>query len=167
MDPTAVDDALGAVSDANGDAFIVAHFNEANAAAEFGPAVAARDMGECIGAAADSATRAVSMASNVGISIQDPVSPDAIKNGAAPGTISVAAFSFTNGGSTYAVAPGANGTLVGTKDGEYWNTWQLTTPADAVSSGTAAATALQTLTSLTTEQKASADKSVAGIDVSA
>jgi hypothetical protein len=167
MDPTAVDDALASVTGANEFAFIAAHFDEASVAAQFGPAVAARNMGALNGAAAESTTRALSMTSSVGISIQDSVRPDAVKNGAAPGAFGVAAFSFISGGSTYAVAPGANGTLVGTKDGAYWNTWQLTSPADAVGTGTAAATALKTLTSLTAQQNASADKPVSEIDVSA
>jgi hypothetical protein len=124
-----VDNALAWVAGASGFAYNAAHWNEAHVAAQFGTAIAERDTAGIFGAAADSASNALSNASGPGIPTQDSVSPDAIQNGAAPGTTSVGAFSFTSGGSIYSVTPGANGTLVGTKDGQARKTWQLTGPA--------------------------------------
>jgi hypothetical protein len=131
LDPNQVDNALSWAAGANGFADLAAHFDYAGTVANFGVAIANRDKAGLIGGAANSASHALSYASGLGIPIQDSVSPDAVKNGAAPGTISVGAFSFTNGGSTYSVTPGANGTLIGTKDGQAWKTWQLTDPAAA------------------------------------
>ena len=107
----------------------------------------------------------LSHASTLGIPIQASVSPDAIKKGAAPGTISVGAFSFTSKGSVYAVIPSKDGTLVGAKDGQAWKTWQLTGPSSAASAAGATA-ALQALTSLTA-QNAPAAKPPTGLNVSA
>jgi hypothetical protein len=179
LDPNQVDYALSWAAGVNGFAANAARSNKANVAANsanwnesdvaaaYGTAIAERGTAEVIGAAVGSPSQALYYAANLGIPILDSASPDAAKTGAAPGTISVGAFSFTHGGATYAVTPGADGTLIGTKDGQAWKTWQPTSPADAVSSGTGAAAALQTPTPLTAEQKASADKPPAGIDVSA
>jgi hypothetical protein len=179
LDPEQVDYALSWATGVNGFAANAArsnkanvaansaNWNEADVAAAYGTAIAERGTAEVIGAAVGSPSQALYYAANLGIPILDSASPDAAKTGAAPGTISVGAFSFAHGGSTYAVTPGADGTLIGTKDGQAWKTWQPTSPADAVSSGTGAAAALQTPTPLTAEQKASADKPPAGIDVSA
>ena len=162
MDPDQVDNALAWVAGANGFADLAAHYDYSGDVAKFGEAIADRNRASLLGGAADSASNAPSNASGLGIPIQDSVSPDAVQNGAAPGTISVGAFSFTSGGSIYSVAPGANGMLVGTKDGQAWKTWQLTDPADAADSGSGASVALQILTA----PKASADKS-SGVDISA
>jgi hypothetical protein len=154
MDPNAVDGALAQLSDANGVAFIYAHWNFARDLAQHDQAIADRNQALLRGAAVGSASDALSNASELGIPAQDSVSPTAVQNGAAPGTITVAAFSFTSGGATYSVAPGANGTLVGTKDGQAWQTWQLIptdtpgNPGNTTTSDSGAATALQTLTSL-------------------
>jgi hypothetical protein len=154
MDPDQVDDALAHLSGANGFAFIYAHWDYAGDVARFGEAIADRNEALMRGGVVGSASRALSAASGLGISASDSVSPSAVQNGAAPGTITVAAFSFTNGGATYSVAPGANGTLVGTRDGQAWQTWQLIptgTPGNlpsAANTDSGAATAPQTLTSL-------------------
>jgi hypothetical protein len=154
MDPNQVDDALAHLSGANGFAFIYANTDWARVTAQDGAAAAARDEAQVRGAAVGSASYALSTASALGIPASDSISPSAVQNGAAPGTITVGAFSFANGGSTYSVTPGANGTLVGTKDGQPWTTWQII-PTDTPGNlpGTAdtdsgAATALQALTSL-------------------
>jgi len=164
LDPNQVDNALSWAAGANGEALLYKHVDRTLEAAKFGNAISERNQAGLLNGVVASTSHAISYASNLGIPIQASVSPEAVKNGAAPGTISVGAFSFTNGGSTYSVTPGANGTLIGTKDGQAWKTWQLTDPA---ASGTGAATALQALTSLSTQQKPSADKPLSGIDVSA
>jgi hypothetical protein len=122
MDPNAVDDALAQLSDANGVAFLYAHTNWTHVASQFGSAIANRDEALVRGAAVGSALGALSNASGLGIPAQDSVSPYAVQNGAAPGVITVAPFSFTSGGATYSITPGADGTLVGTKDGQAWQT---------------------------------------------
>ncbi len=167
LDPDQVDNALSWAAGANGFADAAAHFDWAAVAAKFGDAIADRDRAGVIGAAANSASNALSYASSLGIPIKDSVNPEAVKNGTAPGTISIGAFSFTSGGSTYAVAPGENGTLIGTKDGQAWKTWQLTIPADAGDSGKGAAAALRALTSLNTQHERSGDAPMSGIDLSA
>jgi len=108
----------------------------------------------------------MSYAFGLGIPIKDSVSPDALKNGAPLGTISVGAFSFRNGGATYSVTPGRDGMLIGTKDGQDWKTWQLTAPSSATGATGGALAALQTLTSLNAH-KGSTDKSLSPLDVSA
>lgn len=62
------------------------------------------------------------------------------------GVISVGAFNFTDGVSSYTVRPDPNGTLVGTKDGQAWLTMQFTSfpepkgqPAPAAGAGTTSA----------------------------
>jgi hypothetical protein len=165
MDPNAVDDALAQLSDANGMAFLYAHVNWANVSAEYGDAIANRDEEMLRGGVVGSASDALSNASGLGISASDSVSPNAVQNGAAPGTITVAAFSFTSGGSTYSVTPGANGTLVGTKDGQAWQTWQLIptgapgNPGNTTTSDSGAATALQTLASLNAQAASTGQQS--------
>ena len=153
MDPNQVDDALAHLSGANGFAFIYANTDWARVTAQDGAAAAARDEAQVRGAVVGSASYALSTASGLGIPASDFVNPSAVQNGAAPGTITVGAFSFTNGGSTYSVTPGANGTLVGTKDGQPWTTWQLIptdtpgNPGAAANTDSGAAAALQVLTS--------------------
>jgi hypothetical protein len=84
-----------------------------------------------------------------------------VSKGAAPGTITVSAFSFTSSGSTYSVTPGENGTLIGTRNGQPWQTWQLMptgVPGNLPDSADpAAATALRILTSLNTQKTAPPD----------
>lgn len=80
-----------------------------------------------------------------------PVNVTIIPNvGSASGlaTASVSAFTFKDGASTYAVAPSPDGTLVGTKDGQAWGTWELNNRNPVRSSNeTGADVALQTLVS--------------------
>ena len=147
LDPNKVDDALYLASGANGFADAAKHFAYQHILAKFGKTIADQDLAGVIGGAANSAAYALSYASSLGIPIQDSVSPEAVKNGAAPGTISVGAFSFTNGGSTYTVTPGKGGTLVGTKDGQAWETWQLD-QSGATAGDAGAAAALKTLAAL-------------------
>ena len=63
-------------------------------------------------------------------------------------TTTVNAFTFSDGGSTYSVTPSPDGTLIGTKDGQVWDTWQLNNQNPAPSADSAGANvALQTLNS--------------------
>ncbi len=191
LDPDQVDYALTWAMGVNGfvantarikAANVIADFagwNEATVASAYGTAIADRNPTEVIDAAVGSPSEARYYAANLGIPILDSVSSDAVNSGAAPGAIGVGAFTFTNGGSTYAVAPGANQSLVGTKDGQEWKTWQLSSPADEGNLSAEAATdpvssppAQQKASAdepleLTAQQKASADEPLAGIDVSA
>lgn len=167
LDPDLVDNALSWAAGANGEALAYEHIDRTLEVAKFGQAISDRNQAGFVDGLVARASHALDYASSLGIPIKDSASPEAAKNGATPGTISVGAFSFTSGGSTYAVAPGANGTLIGTKDGQAWKTWQLTIPADAAGSGTGATAALQTLTSLNAKQEASADEPLSRIDVSA
>lgn len=141
-----------------------ARSNEADVAADYGTAIAERGPAEVIGAAVGSPSEALYHAANLGIPILDSVNPDAARNGASPAAISIGAFTFTHGGSTYAVTPAADDRLVGTKDGQEWKTWQR---ADAVDSDTGTAVGSQTLESVAAERRASADEALSGIDVSA
>jgi hypothetical protein len=167
LDPDQVDNALSSTAEANRLATKAADSNEADVATAYGTAIAGRDTDVVIGAAVGSASQALYYAANLGIPILDSVSPGAVKNGAAPGTSGVGAFTFTHGGSAYAVMPGPDGTLVGTKDGHPWKTWHATRPVDAAGAGMGETAASQTLASHTAEQEALDDKPLAGIDVSA
>ena len=166
LDFDMVDNALSWAAGANGFTDNAAHFDWKHVAAQYGSAIADRDKATVNSAAAGSASHVLSYVSGSGIPIQASVSPEAIKNGTAPGTISVGAFSFTSKGSVYAVTSGKDGTLVGTKDGQAWKTWQLTSQSSATSADAGATAALQALTSLNT-QKAPAVKPPTGLNVSA
>jgi hypothetical protein len=167
LDPDQVDNALSWAAGANGEALAYEHIDRALEVAKFGQAISDRNQAGLVAGLVARASNALSYASGLGIPIKDSVSPEAVKNGTAPGTISVGVFSFSSGGSTYAVAPGANGMLIGTKDGQAWKTWQLTNPADTAGSGTGAGAALQTLTSLNAQRERSGDTPMSGIDLSA
>jgi hypothetical protein len=166
LDPNAVDDALSWAAGANGFAANYERADWSKVEAKFGNAVVDRDKALMLKAVVVSASNALSSASSSGIPIKDSVSPDAVRNGATPGTITVGAFSFTNSGSTYTITPGKDGTLIGTKDGQAWNTWQLTDPTSTASTDNGATAALQTLTSLNTQPTTSDDKSPSAIDIS-
>ncbi len=118
LDPNKVADALYGAAGANGLAQLDRHVDRTSELAKFGTAISQRNQASLQAAVASSASDALSHASSLGIPIHNSVSPDAVKNGAAPGTISVGAFSFINGGSTYTVTSGKDGMLVGTKDGQ-------------------------------------------------
>jgi hypothetical protein len=166
LDPNQVDDALSWTAGANGFAANYARADWSKALAKFGQAIVDRDKATVLGEAINAGSHALSFASDLGIPVQASVSSEAIKNGAAPGTISVGTFSFTNGGSTYAVTPGKDNTLVGTKNGQAWKTWQLTDSSSAARGDAGATAALQALTSLNAKD-AWADKAHAGFNVSA
>jgi hypothetical protein len=135
-----------------------AGWNEADVAADYGTAIADRGSVEVIGAAVGSPSEALYHAANLGIPILDSVSSDAVKSGTARRVISVGAFTFTNGGSTYAVTHGADDRLIGTKDGQEWKTWQVTGAADVLEAGPRAADTLHPVTSLTAEPTAPANE---------
>lgn len=148
LDPDAVDNALSWTAGANGFAFNAAHYDYAADVTQFGKAIADRNKAAVDGAAINSASFALSYASNLGIPVQNSASPDATKAGAASGTITVGAFSFTSGGSSYAITSGKNGTLIGTKDGQAWKTWERDSSTSPVYVESGATVALQALTAL-------------------
>jgi len=61
-------------------------------------------------------------------------------------------FSFKADGSTYAVTAGKDSTVVGTKDGQAWKTWQIT-PNHAGKVNGGAQAALSTLQGLLSQSK--------------
>jgi len=144
-----------------------ARWNEADVAAERGTAVAERGTAEAIGAGVGSPSEALYHAANLGIPILCSVNRNAAGHDASSRTTSIGAFSFTHGGSTYAVMPEADDRLIGTRDGQQWKTWQRANPGDAVDSGMRTAAGLQALAPLAAEQKMPGDGSLSGIDVSA
>ena len=165
LDSDKVDNALAGLGGANGFADLAAHYDKNNAARKFGEAIADRGAATAEGAAVSSRDLAVSYASTNGIPFQTATTSDP-KTGSTAAPFSVADFSFTSGGSTYSITNQPNGTLRGTKDGQYWNSWQLTTPTSATDPNKAAETALQTLTA-SNANKVSSDTSLTGINISA
>ena len=141
---------LNLVTGANAAADDVGIFkaNYAKVAEKFGVAIANRDLGETEGAVAQVSNAAIAGAARLGIQIQDTVSPDAVAEGATPGTLSISAFSFSADGNNYAVTPGANGSFVETENGQTLYNFEGRTP-DALSSGNVAnAGALQAVATL-------------------
>ena len=96
LTPDKVDGVLSLVAGANGFAALYADTNWAGIAAEFGKAAASRDKAAILDALVSTTSKALSAASSLGIPIHDSVSPDAVKNGAAPGTISVGPVPFAS-----------------------------------------------------------------------
>ena len=171
LDPDAVDNALARVGGGNQFADNAAHYSWSVVAAKFGKAIADRDQAAVEGGASGAVSYALASTLRSGVPIKNSVNAKDFKVGATTDPITVDDFSFTSGGSTYSVTHGKNGTLVGTKDGQAWKTWQLNNPSSstdaATPSGSSAAIALQTLTSLNTEQKVAINKPHAGVDISA
>ena len=177
LDPDEVDYALSWAVGVNGFAANAARTTKANAAADgarsnesdvaadYGTAIADRGTAEVIGAAVGSPSEALYHAANLGIPILDSVNPNAARHGAAPAAISVGSFTFTHGGSTYAVTLEADDRLVGTKDGQEWKTWHGASPADAMEAATGIVAALHPLTSPATQPTAPANEP--HVDVSA
>lgn len=87
-----------------------------------------------------------------GITVQPDMTTKGLHGDAVPGLLSVNNFSFKTDGSTYAVTAGKDGTLVGTKDGQAWKTWQIT-PNHAGKVNEGAQTALSTLQGLLSQSK--------------
>ena len=143
-----VDDVLSSAAGANGFTNIYATDNWSLLEAKFGNKIADRDKEGARQASALFAGSALSSASNLGIPAQASVSPDDIINGSEPGHITVGNFNFTDGKSSYQITNGSGYTLVGTKDGQPWQTWHLRDPEDVARSDAEAA--LNALTSLTT-----------------
>ncbi len=102
--PDKIDGVLSLVAGANGFAALYARTDWAGIVAEFGKGAASRDKEAALDALVSSASKAFSAASSLGIPIHDSVSPDAVRNGAAPGTISVGPVPFASGGSSAATA---------------------------------------------------------------
>jgi hypothetical protein len=139
---------LNLVSGANAFSNILTHYDYAAEAAKFGVAIANRNYGGLEGTVADLSNAAIAGAANLGIQVQDSVSPDAVANGAAPGTLSISAFSFTSGGNNYAVTPGANGSFVETENGQTLYNFQGRTPDEPSTGSIADAGALEAVTTL-------------------
>lgn len=87
-----------------------------------------------------------------GISVQPDTTTKAPEGDAVPSLLSVNSFSFKADGSTYAVTSGKNGTLMGTKDGQAWKTWQIL-PSHAGKVNGGAQAALSTLQGLLSPSK--------------
>jgi hypothetical protein len=155
---------LNLVAGANGLATIAAAYKAdyGNLVAKYGVAIANQDVGGAQGDAALVSKDAIAGAANLGIQVQDSVSPDAVANGAAPGTLSISAFSFTSGGNNYAVTPGANGSFIETENGQTLYNFQGRTP-DEPSTGSIADTgalqAVATLNAVAAESSVNADSS--------
>jgi hypothetical protein len=114
----------------------------ARVAAQYGSDIAARDQNQFYGGIIKSERGLSNDAGRLGIPVTVPPAPEAAQGSTAFAPITVGAFSFQSGGSTYAVTPSADGSLIGTKDGKAWNTWQLSGPG----SPSDASIALVTLT---------------------
>jgi hypothetical protein len=85
-----------------------------------------------------------------GLAVSTPVlSNDQTRVGSVAGPLFLNNFSFNSNGSTYTVTTGKDGTMVGTKDGKAWKTWQVTPPAAASHAALSAETALSTMKALT------------------
>jgi hypothetical protein len=92
-------------------------------------------------------------ASNSLIPVQMTISQNTKENGGASVIFAVADFSFTSNGSVYSITQAKSDRLVGTKDGEWWASWQDATPTSAPSDGDAeTSAALDTLARKDTEQ---------------
>jgi hypothetical protein len=141
---------LNLVAGANADANLAAGFEAdyAKFAAKVGVAIANRDLGEVQGGAALVARAAIAGAAGLGIQVQDSVSPDAVAKGAAPGTLSISAFSFTSGGNNYAVTPGTDGSFIETENGQTLYSFQGRTPDEPSTGSIADAGALEAVTTL-------------------
>jgi hypothetical protein len=173
-DPTAAINALAWTGGANGAAFLATHIDWSDVAAHAGQAAADHDRDQVLGIAIENASHALSYASALGIPVQSTentaATPDSTQPDAKLTTFTVSDFSFTSAGSIYTVTHGKNGTLLGTKDGQYWQSWQLTDPS--ASSGAAhaddgASAPLQTLTAVSAQLASAHATSRPGLDVSA
>jgi hypothetical protein len=69
------------------------------------------------------------LASGLGIKVQSTIALPTATSPVITGSITVAPFTFSSQGSTYAVSTTANGNVVGTKDGQPWQPWGLGPPA--------------------------------------
>ena len=179
LDRDKVSNALSELSGVNGLAFLDAHLDLSLAEAKFGKAWADGVRRGIPALEYTFASVATSNAASAGIPFQNSIkSVDNVKAYAASGSsspvISVADFSFKSGGSTYSITNQSDGTLLGTKDGQVWQTWQLSpvnsktnfgASSETGSAPSGAAIALHTLTSLNAN-KASA-KSLVPLDLSA
>lgn len=87
-----------------------------------------------------------------GITVRPDTTTEDPHGDAVPSLLSVNNFSFKSDGSTYAVSAGKDGTLVGTKNGQAWKTWQIT-PSHAGKVNEGAQTALSTLQGLLSQSK--------------
>ena len=160
-----VDDVLSSAASANGFAENYRRFDYSSLEKVFGKAIADRDRDGVRQEAALAAGHALSSAAELGISAQASVKPDDVFKGADPGHVTVGNFGFTDGKSTYQITNGPGYTLVGTKDGQPWQTWHLRDPADAARSDAEAA--LSTLTSLNTRnQPSTVSQAQSRLDVS-
>jgi hypothetical protein len=180
LDPEEVDHALSWVVGVNGFAANAAcktnanvaadgdHWTEPDAAADHRTAIAERNAAKVIDAAVASPSEALYHAANLGIPILCSVNLDAAGHDASSRTTGIGAFTFTHGGSTYAIVPVADDLLIGTRDGEAWKTWQRADPGDAPDAGMATAAGLQAFAPpLAAEQEMPGNEPLSRIDVSA
>jgi hypothetical protein len=142
-------------------------WTDPDAAADHGTAITERGTAEVIDAAVGGPSEALYHAANLGIPILCSVNLGAAGHDASSRTTGIGAFTFTHGGSTYAIVPVADDLLIGTRDGEAWKTWQRANPGDAPDAGMATAAALPTLAPLAAEQEMPRGEPLPRIDVSA
>jgi hypothetical protein len=131
QNPGNVSDVLSQASGLNG---LIAGYNNgdwAGIAAKFGTAIALRDQRGLYGGIINAERDVLNNAGRLGVPIELPPAPATFQANTPLTPITVAAFSFQSGGSTYAVTPSADGSLIGTKDGKAWNTWQLSGPGSS------------------------------------
>lgn len=117
-----------------------------NRLAKFGAVIEAQNKAGYANAITSSTRIALSHLSGLGIPTQFTADPGAVSSGNTHGTISVGAFNFTDGTSSYTVRSDSNGKLIGTKDGQAWLTMQFSNfpeakkpPAPAADAGSTSA----------------------------
>ena len=132
-----------AVRDHNELADAVARFSWSSLAKYVGEEKAAAAKAESDKAVGYSVSYVSRQLGESGIDVRPVTEEQAAATGQAPGTLKVKSFTFTSGGSSYAVTAKEDGTLVGTRDGEAWKTWK--TIPHATRAATDAGAALATL----------------------
>lgn len=137
-----VDALVEEVKSHNAMADLMAHVDWANYARYVGEKQATATKAEFEAAISGKAERISRQFGESGIDVRAVTEKQAAESGLAKHSVLVDSFSFEAGGSTYAVAPGGDGTLVGTRDGQAWKTWRIT-PARIDAEAAAALATLQ------------------------
>lgn len=147
-----VDRLMDEISSHNGIADLQAHIDWKGVAEDIGQARADVAKAGIDASLKETAVRIGIDLSGSGISVQPDTTTKGPGGDAVPSLLSVNNFSFKADGSTYAVTAGKDGTLVGTKDGQAWKTWQIT-PNHAGKVNNGAQAALSTLQGLLSPSK--------------
>ncbi len=143
VDPGYVEDMLSNLSDHNALVSNHNHVNWAKYEADFGKGRMEESRAASLKAVQASGQLIMGANSGTGVPLHT-VPTDAGSN--APVAITIADFAFESGGSRYEVRAGADGAMLGTKDGQGWGSWQVA-PSLSGHHGSArdSAVALQTL----------------------